>query len=444
MAATKQARPRKLWRRIIIILAVVVLVAVGWRRPDVLVGWLALKTDDVIIEAAPDPLYEMLVPRYVELCATSRWRKQIAGTGNPFGHAVMYLKGACVDADAAYPQLRRCVREADSVDDPEHGAGVSVGRWFRNVNWVATSSYAMFYNGGLRPGERLTAERFEATAQEAVDQRIFRGVEMHDGWTDGDDRSLTRFASEASVGTDFALRYGRSLFCARVPVTEDQMGEVIAFLNDKNHEYATGAYDYNWSLLADNCVHTLRNALAAANIWAPLSVLEIRIRHLFNPATPANEFVNLALLAAEGPLEDPAAIAEATPLDAALLDFRALPSRHGALVKTMPVHAENDLFDTRLTLFAVQSPLRMGASAGALRVMSDPAHVDFEANLVRRIADYDAAIDQREMAARGLSSVRGDPLRRLARVHLEYLHEQRTDAAEMLSRLRALKADREG
>jgi len=37
--------------------------------------------------------------------------------------------------------------------------------------------------------------------------------------------------------------------------------EVIAFLNDKNREYAKGEADYNWSVWADNCAHTLRNAL---------------------------------------------------------------------------------------------------------------------------------------------------------------------------------------
>ena len=41
---------------------------------------------------------------------------------------------------------------------------------------------------------------------------------------------------------------------------------IIAFLNDKNREYVEGEADYNWSAWADNCSHTMRNALAAANI----------------------------------------------------------------------------------------------------------------------------------------------------------------------------------
>jgi len=50
------------------------------------------------------------------------------------------------------------------------------------------------------------------------------------------------------------------------------LDEVIAFLTDKNREYFEGEADHNWSACAVSCNHTLRNALAAANIWSPLSV----------------------------------------------------------------------------------------------------------------------------------------------------------------------------
>ena len=89
-----------------------------------------------------------------------------------------------------------------------------------------------------------------------------------------------------------------------LPVTEPMLDEVIAFLNDKNREYAEGEADYNWSVWADNCSHTLRNALAAANIWSPLSVRAVKFRQLFNLAVPANEFVNLAELGTEGNIDD--------------------------------------------------------------------------------------------------------------------------------------------
>ena len=68
----------------------------------------------------------------------------------------------------------------------------------------------------------------------------------------------------------------------------------------ENREYAEGEADYNWSVWADNCVHTLRNALAAANIWSPLSVRAVKFLQMFNLAVPANEFVNLAELGTRG------------------------------------------------------------------------------------------------------------------------------------------------
>src|SRR5215813_1489681 len=119
-----------------------------------------LKPDRIIVERRPDSAYDHLFPYYVELCATSQFRSKLKGEGGVAGHAVMYIKGACKDEQASYPQLRRCRDIATEPDDPEHGAGVSVGRWFRNVNWVATPGYKLFYEGNLQFGERLTQAQF--------------------------------------------------------------------------------------------------------------------------------------------------------------------------------------------------------------------------------------------------------------------------------------------
>ena len=67
-----------------------------------------LKPDRIIVERRPDPVYERLFPYYVELCATSQFRSKLKGEGGVAGHAVMYIKGACKDEQAPYPQLRRC------------------------------------------------------------------------------------------------------------------------------------------------------------------------------------------------------------------------------------------------------------------------------------------------------------------------------------------------
>src|SRR5215475_11154984 len=139
-----------------------------------------LKPNDIIIERRPDTAYEKLFPYYVELCAASQFRSKETGEGGgPAGHAILYIKGACKDDDAPFPQLRRCRAIATDLNDPEHGAGVSVNQLFRNVNWVAVPSYGLVFQGGLAPGERLTRARFKAVEQAAMAKGIYNGVAFH-------------------------------------------------------------------------------------------------------------------------------------------------------------------------------------------------------------------------------------------------------------------------
>jgi hypothetical protein len=168
------------------------------------------------------------------------------------------------------------------------------------------------------------------------------------------------------------------------------LNEVIAFLNDKNREYAAGDADYNWSVWADNCAHTLRNALAAANIWSPLSVRATKVLQLFNLAVPANEFVNLA-----------------------------------------------DLYDTTFRLFTLQSPLRMSKTEHAIELLSYNRFVDLGANLRYFREKYDAILSSRDESRDGLASVRGTPYRRVERLHYDYVKKQRAEVEFMLKRLSA-------
>lgn len=404
---------------------------------------LMLKPDHIIQERVPDPAYDKLFPYYVELCATSQLTSKDKGAGGVAGHAVMYIKGACKDDDAPFPQLRRCRRIATEYDDPEHGAGISVGRWFRNVNWVAVPGYKLFYQGNLEPGQRLTREHWEATLQEAIDRGVFRGVELQDFPSATGDRSLRGFMAQHSIGTDFALQFARSSFCARMPITEPMLDEVIAFLNDKNTEYATGEADYNWSLFADNCVHTLRNALAAANIWSPLSVRQVKLLHLFQLAVPANEFVNLAQLGTGTGGEDIGDYRqiqrEDLPRDA-FYEFFWRPTQPGALVKTLPVHEPNDIYDTSFRLFTLQSPFRMGKTQAAIELLSDPAYVDLGANLQLFHDRYAAILDGRDARADMLASVRGSRYRRVERLYYDYVAQQKAEVDAMLARLPTLEA----
>ena len=407
---------------------------------DGVISRFMLKPDRIIIERRPDPVYEQLFPYYVELCATSQFRSKLKGEGGVAGHAAMYIKGACKDEKAPFPQLRRCRAAATELSDPEHGAGVSVGRWFRNVNWVAIPGYELFYQGNLKPGERLTQAHFEATVRDAIDKGVYKGVEFHDYPTASGEAGLENFVENEGIGTDLALQFARSAFCARLPVTERMLDEVIAFLNDKNREYAEGEADYNWNVWADNCAHTLRNALAAANVWSPLSVWGVKFLQIFNLAVPANEFVNLAELGTEGNIDDYREIQQEGPQRDALHEFGWLPTRHGALLKTLPVHEPNDLYDTTFRLFTLQSPFRMGKTERAIDLLSDERFVKLDANLRYFRDKYDAILANHDERRDALASVRGTPYRRVERLYYDYIKVQRAEVESMLHRVSSLES----
>ena len=178
-----------------------------------------IKDEDIITERRPDPVYDELFPYYVDLCAASQFRPKFKALGGVPGHAAMYIKGACKDETAAYPRLRRCRHVATRADDPEHGVGVSVNRWFRNINWIAVPGTALFYAGNLEPGARLTREHFDATVLYAMETGVYDGVELHEFPTPEADQTVKDFIERWSLGTDFGLQFARSVFCARMPVT---------------------------------------------------------------------------------------------------------------------------------------------------------------------------------------------------------------------------------
>ena len=160
------------------------------------------------------------------------------------------------------------------------------------MNWLAFDGRGLFFDGQIESGE--------AVSREAIDAGVYRGVELWPYPTETPSSTLLDFVMNHSAGTDFALRYARSALCGRVPVEPEMLDEIVHFLNDLNREFATGTEDYRWSGYADNCVHTLRNALAAASVWEPISVRVAKLLQIFHLAVPANEAINLAALGTAG------------------------------------------------------------------------------------------------------------------------------------------------
>jgi len=346
----------------------------------------------------------------------------------------MYLKGACRDTDAPYPKLRRCKRNATDLNDPEHGAGVSVNRWFRNVNWVAISGRGMFFEGGLAPGETVTRARFDQVAREAIDTGAFAGVELWPFPHPTPDPTLFDFVSTRGAGTDFALRLGRSALCGRLPVEPEMLDEIIHFLNDLNREYATGAVDFEWNGYHDNCVHTVRNALAAASVWDPISVRATKLLQLFHLAVPANEAINLAALGTMGPLADYPEIFRDDSMRHALLEFGWLPTRHGALLVSLPVRAENELFDPSARIMIFQGPVTRRATNRLLEMLDDPRFTELDANLAHFERIYRgilAAKAERDP----FGALRGDRYRRVQRRYRALVESELAEVQRMQSTL---------
>ena len=396
--------------------------------------WLAPPREVPFPEVRPEPAYEALFPVYVELCALSQIRPLDAPFGGSAGHAVMYLKGACKDEASPYPRLRRCRSQASTAADPEHGAGVSVNQVFRNVNWVAVPGKALFYQGLLAPEERFTRARFRAAVQAAIDRDVYTGVVLRDDPQTGAPPALPEFVARDGLGTDFALRLTRTLFCARLPVTGEMLDEIIDFLNDLNRQYATGAADYRWSGIHDNCVHTLRNALAAASIWEPKSINLIKLRQLFQLAIPANEFATLAELGTRGPLDDFDAIYGADAGRNALLEFGWLPTRHGALLSILPVHQSNDMYDTTFRQLVMEGPLGRGTTQRVREIFLEQRNRDLEDNLIHFRDEYQRILAGRS-AATPEAELRGGRRRTVRRRYERYVEAQLADVSRMLDEL---------
>jgi hypothetical protein len=392
--------------------------------------------EEVMLARVADAEYEVLYPRHVGICAVTQYRRLDGDVGGSPGHGVMYLKGACLDETAPYPRLRRCKGEATSWEDPEHGVGISVNRWFRNVNWVGTPDPNLFFNGGVGRKEVLDEERVDLTARRAIDTGMFRGVEYHDYPTDEPERSLEDFVRTQSLGTDFALRFGRSLLCSTMPVTESMLDDVIAYLNDLNARYAEGDVDYEWSGYADNCVHTVRNALAAGDVWAPKSVRAIKMRQLFNMAVPANEFVNLGWRGTRFPLESFSRVHADPAMRRALEERDWLPTRHGVLVATAPIHALNTVYDHRMRLLVANNPLTRATSKRGERLLQDARFTTPDLNLYYWHGRYERILEARPDPER--LTLRGRAYLDAEGRFYDYIERQLAEVEQLIERYLAL------
>jgi hypothetical protein len=167
------------------------------------------------------------------------------------------------------------------------------------------------------------------------------------------------FMVRHSIGTDFALNFARTAYTARVPISRDAMGEVIAYLNGVNERAQTNGY--TWNMYTNNCSHVIHNALAAAGIWDAkvvrgpgaidvtkdvLSVAKVlALGRMSDFSFPANSFVRLYEAGNERPIDD--ALAAFRNHDVRrTMDDGWISTGPGALIATYPIReaSQNQMF----------------------------------------------------------------------------------------------------
>jgi len=333
-----------------------------------------------------DEVYASFYPYYAELCALSELRKK-RGHGVPVrsgwgGHSLLYLNGVRLDRNAGYPTLILCAPDAEPA---RHGIGLSVNSHYKNANWVAAEGRDFIWRGALAPGERLSAEAYERTQNYAKSVGVLDGVTFHDELfrDKPHDMSERDYMYEISVATDYAVRFGRNTYGARIPLDHHRMAKIVRYLNDLNVPYRDGDRIFHWRVFNDNCCHVAHNALAEANVWAPWPTGEWFVSAAFRFPVPKNEFVDLVLRANDLPIDDPDAIYRDNAARAALLETATLPTAPGALAVSAAAITDNDVYDTRwLKLIFYDKSFLRPYWRQFSRIFKKPRYTDLRANLM--------------------------------------------------------------
>jgi hypothetical protein len=305
-------------------------------------------------------IYNAIFPYYAEVCVVTQYHKKGSPPGGWGGHASLFLHGAEIDPSLGYPRLR-LVADDRSRSGPDTGTGISVNQILANVNWVAIPGRDLFFRGGLAPEQMLDHAFYETAIERATRAGWFAGVKIKPMLMRQRPAAMPveEFIVRNSIGTDFALNFARTAYCARLPLSRTATSKVIAYLNGVNERAQDGGY--TWNAYTDNCSHVTHNALAAAGIWdakqtrAPgvinvvrdiISVAKaVALGRMSDFSFPANNFVRAFEAGNERPIDG--AIAAFKDHDVVrTLNDGWMSTGPGALIVTHPMHdaARNEMF----------------------------------------------------------------------------------------------------
>jgi len=346
------------WVLAVIAGSVPALVALG-----VVLSWVSPLPPFVPPRAVPaDSLalaYDDVFPYYLEYAAMTRIHARGADPGGRHGHAAFYLKGVRRVRGAPYPQLELAPGDS-ALSDPNTGVGVSVNKVLANVNWVAFDGRDLFYNGGMRDGDVIDAAVRDGVIERVWRAGVFDGVRLHDDVLAGKapGESDEHYVGGKSIGTDFALRFGRNVACVRIPVTREMMGTMVDYLNAMNRRYAENpGAEFEWNGVENNCTHLALNALAQVSGLRELKTDAGPIGRFFNLAIPANALVDLAVAANDRRPESRRLQGDGRAR-AAFEKYRWLLQEPGVIVRWLPrFRGHNELWEGDFDMYTMERPV---------------------------------------------------------------------------------------
>jgi hypothetical protein len=295
------------------------------------------------------------------------------------------------------------------------------------VTWVAIPGRDAFFRGGLAPEETLDKDRYGAAIQKAIKAGWFRGIRIKGAVMRERPTVMTddEFIVWHSIGTDLALNFARTAYCARLPLSRDTVGRVIAYLNSAN-EIAQKS-GYVWNMYTNNCSHVVHNALAAAGVWDPkvargpgalnvardmVSVARaLALSQMSDFSFPANNFVRLYEAGNERPIDDARAAFKNHDVRRTMNDGW-ISTGPGALIATSSIHdaSRNQLFAPGRDPFLFSVPILWDKAEKFKMLTRDApsAVADLGANLAQYRERYANALANRRSLEDELGLLTGE------------------------------------
>jgi hypothetical protein len=297
------------------------------------VGLIVLFSNSVSFASTP---YDELFPYYAEVCGVTRM-----DGGGPGGHAVIYLKGACLNREAEYPQVRLC-----SEDDSEEGTVLSIDRNFKNVEWVGIEGREFALHGGLHPDKSFSIKQLAQITTSALDSKFFEGIQTHDVPDELPAVYRQYSIARRALGTDYALTVARKGSCWKLPINVEQLSAIIEKANAQNTFHQDPRHPYHWNGIGNNCSHFIINLLAAAQILQPVRTGAIFPTHFFlkvprssfKIVSPSSMMVGLGNQIKKYRVPSVTEAYRDKKLKNSLRAFGRLPFQHGIILEVLKFH----------------------------------------------------------------------------------------------------------